>query len=314
MGDFAEKIGELRRKAGLKQAELAKLCDLTPSYVSLLESGKKPPPSDDVVARLARALGEDRAALLELAHLERSPEDVRKKLRRLEGGLRRQRRLHKRMMSDVLPISLYNFTRPEGYLEAAVGSLGLGPGKGGILKKLFRRTKGLRSYRDFQKKSREVLENMSEKELEELFGIIGSMLPGPEGRPASDTCLPVFGEVPVPPAARSDLAPEREEPVGAAEYSPTRYFYRIQGDTMFPRFEPGDLLFADEGLRPRNGNIVLVRVEEEGFAAKYIDLGRQVEFAPANPHIPPRKFAKAELDGPVRVCATGLALRRSLHG
>jgi transcriptional regulator with XRE-family HTH domain len=55
MATFAERLRDLRREAGLTQVDLAG-GDLSPSYISLLESGKRSP-SGEVVQQLAARLG-----------------------------------------------------------------------------------------------------------------------------------------------------------------------------------------------------------------------------------------------------------------
>lgn len=62
---FGKVLKELREAKGLSINRLAKLCGLTPGYVSRLESGQRHP-SYDAVARLAKVLeaqGEDRSRL-----------------------------------------------------------------------------------------------------------------------------------------------------------------------------------------------------------------------------------------------------------
>jgi len=309
--DFAAAIRSRREARGLSQSELARLCGLTPSYISLLESRKKPPPSDEVVDKLAAALDVDRRVLLDLAHIERTPSDVRRKLRRLEGGLKRQNRLNRKLLDEVVPVSLYNFTRPAGYLEAAMETLGLVPGKSGALGKLVARIRGARSFRDFHGQAKDLLAKLSDEEWDELAKMMAALKPLPAVDPGA-CVLPVFDTVPPVPARGQDLAPRERVAVLPATYGEDRYYYRVGDDTMYPRCEPGDLLLADESVAPRNGDLVLARIEGEGLAAKFLDLGREVEFAPANPQVPPRRFPKGRKGAPYQVAATCLALRRSL--
>jgi transcriptional regulator with XRE-family HTH domain len=63
MASFGERLRQLRREAGLSQAELAG-DDLSASYISLLESGKRAP-SGEVVQQLAARLGCSSTHLLE---------------------------------------------------------------------------------------------------------------------------------------------------------------------------------------------------------------------------------------------------------
>ena len=47
---YAEALRSRRQQQGLQQGELAGKVGVTASYLSLLESGKRPPPSDEVTA------------------------------------------------------------------------------------------------------------------------------------------------------------------------------------------------------------------------------------------------------------------------
>jgi len=75
---FAQMLRASREKAGLKQSELAEKVGVTGPYVSLLESGKRPPPADNVTLRIERALALPPKALLRLAQIARTPEDIRR--------------------------------------------------------------------------------------------------------------------------------------------------------------------------------------------------------------------------------------------
>ena len=108
VGKFAALLREAREAADLSQAALAAKCRLTGSYISLLESGSKPPPSDAVVRRLATALGLDADHTLEVAHLDRAPAD----LRRAHEALRRRERIERELREEtaavLFPISIWN--------------------------------------------------------------------------------------------------------------------------------------------------------------------------------------------------------------
>ncbi len=77
LSSFGEKLRQRRQERGLQQAELAGKVGVTASYVSLLESGKRPAPSPQVAARMEQALGLEPNDLVRLAHLERTPKDIR---------------------------------------------------------------------------------------------------------------------------------------------------------------------------------------------------------------------------------------------
>jgi len=52
---FAKRLKKLRKEAGLTQEELAEKCDLSTTYIGLLETGKRRP-SMDTLNILARKL------------------------------------------------------------------------------------------------------------------------------------------------------------------------------------------------------------------------------------------------------------------
>ena len=102
---FAEFLRAAREKAGITQAALAARCRLTGSYISLLESGRKPAPSDRVVKHLAEALDLPAGSALEVAHLDRAPEDLRRALDRLRKDAVRHQEWGERFAEEVFPVS-----------------------------------------------------------------------------------------------------------------------------------------------------------------------------------------------------------------
>lgn len=80
---FATLLKEARAKAGLNQMELAQRIGLTGSYISILEAGKKPPPTDKALKKMAQVLGLDAKYFLGVAHLERTPADIKETVQQL---------------------------------------------------------------------------------------------------------------------------------------------------------------------------------------------------------------------------------------
>jgi transcriptional regulator with XRE-family HTH domain len=64
---FGSSVRELRKRKGMSLRELAKESDIDFTYLSKLESGKFPPPSEGVIHKLAEILGADPDELLTLA-------------------------------------------------------------------------------------------------------------------------------------------------------------------------------------------------------------------------------------------------------
>ena len=64
---FGERIRELRVEKGMAQRDLAKSVDIDFTYLSKIENGKVPPPSDEVIHKLANRLEVNAEELLSLA-------------------------------------------------------------------------------------------------------------------------------------------------------------------------------------------------------------------------------------------------------
>ena len=105
---FSMYLKSARERKGLTQSVLAGLCRLTGSYISLLESGRKPAPSDSVVRRLAAALDLPAEDALHVAHLDRAPEELRRAVDRLRTQAARERDLRERTAEALFPFSIWN--------------------------------------------------------------------------------------------------------------------------------------------------------------------------------------------------------------
>lgn len=85
-----------RRKALRRSlADIADRVGCAKSYLSLIETGQKGPPSPEIVERLEEALSLPAGRLAKLAALERTPEPVRRDLERFESDRRRLRELRR---------------------------------------------------------------------------------------------------------------------------------------------------------------------------------------------------------------------------
>ncbi len=123
---FGARIREARERAGMTQAALAAAAELTPSYVCLLESGRRRPPSDRAVRRLAGALGLPVADVLQWAHMERAPRELRVAVEDLRRRAERERALREQAAAALFPLSV------RGMIPAALGPGGAAPpGPGG---------------------------------------------------------------------------------------------------------------------------------------------------------------------------------------
>ena len=64
---FGETIKNLRIKAGIGLRELARIIDKSPGYLSDVENGRVPPPSEAIILEIAKALEVDKSELLIVA-------------------------------------------------------------------------------------------------------------------------------------------------------------------------------------------------------------------------------------------------------
>ena len=64
---FGKKLRDLRINLGIGLRELARLIDKSPGYLSDVEHGHVPPPSEDVILKIATALTVDKRELLTVA-------------------------------------------------------------------------------------------------------------------------------------------------------------------------------------------------------------------------------------------------------
>jgi len=81
--EFGARLRELRKQFGLTQRALAEKLDVDFSYLSKIESGVAPPPSEKVILRLAEVLNADRDELLTLAG--KIPPDIAEALKNREA-------------------------------------------------------------------------------------------------------------------------------------------------------------------------------------------------------------------------------------
>ena len=66
-GTFGKLLRSLRLESGVGLRELSRLIKKSPGYLSDVESGNVPPPSEETIVQIANALNVDRKALLNAA-------------------------------------------------------------------------------------------------------------------------------------------------------------------------------------------------------------------------------------------------------
>ncbi len=242
MQDFASFLVDSRAQAGLTQAQLAVSAGLTPSYLSFIENRKKPPPSDDVCRRLAKVLAIPAKIVLEVAHIERAPEALRKRLNALSHTLKRERRARQRILKSL--ISPFLFAGPPGFRESAVDALGISPARRRRIKKVLRAVG--RTHQDREKEISKIIDQLPEKERNQLLEKLPKML-GRE-RAAAPHREPALAHAP----------PEKGAGTGR------RYRLAVSAEVASAaiELEEGDELVVDPDLRPGLDDLLVLRGAE----------------------------------------------------
>lgn len=94
-------IRQCRKDLGLTQDQVAVRAGISKPYLSNIETGKaKNPPSDTVLRSLEKALESEPLSLTRLAHLERTPKDVRRQHEVLEAELTKLRGVVRALLRD----------------------------------------------------------------------------------------------------------------------------------------------------------------------------------------------------------------------
>lgn len=262
MEDFSAILIAARERLAMTQAQLAIAAGLTPSYLSLLENRKKPPPSDRVCERLAAVLGIPARQLLEVAHLQRSPATVQRNVRALRGKLSRERKSRQRALESLL--SPFLFPSAPSWLESAVEFLGGSSVRRRRLRDVL--TALGRRHQDRATAVSRLVDELSERDrrllLEALPKILGerdatgrSAAPHP---PQLFYALPPAGESPQVPYL---LAWSDDGPPGA-------------------ELRKGDRLLVDPDAKPEDGDMLLLRgTDGAARARRLIHAGRRYRLA-----------------------------------
>lgn len=232
MDDFAGTILAARMKAGLTQSQVAAAAGLTASYLSFLENRKRPPPSDEVVSRLAKVLRLPDRRLVELAHYDRAPAPLRRRLQSLDESLRRERRSRLHFLRSLLAPLL---GEAGAWFETTIDAIVPSPARRRYLREIYRALgrKGL----DHADRVARLLEALPAKERREFL----AALPAAAGSRSGAQSAPE--ERYAPPDSEASEPYVLVAPAACAEGN----------------VERGDRLVVDPAALPEDGDLVVVR-------------------------------------------------------
>lgn len=160
----------------------------------------------------------------------------------------------------------------------------------------------------------------------------GEMLPG-EARPVEGSVLvhgaPDMREIPLISFVEAGVWSDSNDPyprgqgmeaIGldpelAEHLSRVAFALKIEGNSMAPEFQPGDVIVVDPNIQPRPGDLVVAKLdgEEKATFKKYRDRGmdaagsRVIELVPLNPDYPTLRL---DTETPGKIIATMVEHRR----
>jgi len=280
---FGQAVRLARRKRGLTLEALAQAAGLAKSYLSQIETGFAPPPRDEKVRAIARALGQDEEALVTRAHLAQLPDDIKARMARLREIFD---------STEAVMRSLLETMRGEGDETGGEASEGGGParGSGGLDLDALHRS-GL-------------LHHLAE------WG-------APRGESGKVRRIPVINKVAAGyPVEFTDLG----YPVGMAdEYvsgpaeleDPNAFGVRVVGDSMEPKYHEGDVMIFSPAAEVKSGDDCFVRYSlgarpndsEATFKRVFFDSKDQMRLQPLNEQYAPTLLAPREIAGIFRAVA-----------
>lgn len=301
---FAQALRTARKEAGLSQAALADKAGLTAPYISLIESGRRRPPTAPLIERLAKALGVKPESLAELAALERTPSAIRK---RLEGLDRERGKVH-RTRDRILSTTLFNLAqRPDVLAELdATGDEALW--FRGVLGRLGGKLRGVGTAREARTRSAELLDPLASADRDRLMEALPEMLGGstaggvnaPAAAPETpDIAMPVTTERPtsvrleVRASLGAQAAAEETLQVDGRWAAAGAFLWRLASDEAYPRFEAGDLLLVEPTRAPADGDLVVLRHDGRDLLRVFRRRAGEVRLEALRPELAPLRLSPA---------------------
>ncbi|MHC5010704.1 MAG: helix-turn-helix domain-containing protein [Planctomycetota bacterium] len=298
---FADALKQARKAAGMSQAALARGAGLTGSYISVLESRRRPPPSPRVVRAICKVLGIEDEPLQEAAALERSPAPVRKRLARM----RRERGRASRSRDRLLTTTLFHVARRPGVVDPMSEFLDLEPGQQALLGKLVGRIRKVRSLSEAESRSKDLLQDTSAKDRDALVRVLPRVLSsgaaaGEESELGADVAdepaaaEPVAAPVPVYGSLARQGTPKRHLTIDPALWGREVFFWEVGGDDAYPHVESGDLLLIDPLASPTDGDLVAFSHGGRDRVGTLSRRGGRVHLAFPRPDVPPIRIPERQ--------------------
>jgi len=266
---FGDAVRSRRRELGLTLETLAGRVDCTKGYLSLIENGRKGPPSAEVVAKLEAALFLDEGHLAAIAAWSRTPSAVREDVERLRGRSDAAERLAEIIRAGGIDAE----GRVQGRLDAAYRT--------GELRELIDRVR--------PGGAEPAGKDVTPAQLPFEVPVINSMA---AGYPADFTDLGYPARV----ADSYVRCPDIEDADAFAA--------RVVGDSMEPDYKEGDIVVFSPARDVAEGDDCFARLEpdhESTFKRVYFDTGPDnealIRLQPTNSRYAPRSVPREHVAG-----------------
>jgi repressor LexA len=273
MEPLGPKLRRQRRRLGLTLDELAGRTGISKPYLSLIETGRVlNPPSDEKLRRLEQSLGFMAGELISQAHLQRTPRDVRAMLQKLMEGKEG---------------SGFRVQGSEKEKTASSSSLNPEP-----------RTLATAPV------------NLDDAY---LSGVLQDLVDKSAGNVESvaTNAVPVINKVAAGyPIDFTDLNYPRgvaDDYVGCPDVRDKDAFAaRVHGDSMFPKYRPGDIVIFSPAATPKSGDDCFVRFEDgkTTFKRVFFESDEQgnatIRLQPRNEKYRPQVVESSQISGMYR--------------
>jgi phage repressor protein C with HTH and peptisase S24 domain len=285
---FGQEVRRARTNRGLTLDGLAAATGMAKSYLSQIETGYAPPPRDEKIGKIARALGLDEGALVAKAHLSQLPADTKERIQQLA----KLARLGEMFDSAEEVMRALAAAKGAAAEQPPVGSAPAeGQGKGLDLDALH--DSGL-------------LHHLAEWGADRVEREAGGV-----------RRVPIINKVAAGyPQEFTDLG----YPVGIAdEYvtvplemdDPNAFAVRVFGDSMQPRYHEGDIVIFSPAVQVKSGDDCFVRFAMTGratdgestFKRVFFDSEEAIRLQPLNEQLAPTLVRPADVAGIFRAIA-----------
>jgi len=256
-------IRQRREERGLTQDELSARAGISKPYLSNIETGKaKNPPTDGVLLALQRALGFEGGELMHLAHLARTPRDVRDEHELLQAEVQKLRGVLRELVSEAPRDESGRIDVEEARRRLEAGISTSKDGRGVPLD-----------------------ENVRTISAGAAVPVINNVAAGYPHH---------FTDLDYPPSVADEYirVPDLHDPQAFAA--------RVVGDSMEPDYREGDIVIFSPNTAPHNGSDCFVRFADEGettFKRFYQDSERVVRLQPLNNRYPARTHPPEDITG-----------------